>query len=74
MSEVLSLWNEEVLDLLPASIRSEIKDTIKRFNISPNKEHLEFSKDLVKRVRENKFDTKITDIIVASAKVRNFLG
>ncbi len=74
MSEVLSLWNEEVLDLLPASIRSEIKDTIKRFNISPNKEHLEFSKDLVKRVRENKFDTKITDLIVASAKVRNFLG
>lgn len=74
MSEILSMWNEEVLDLIPASIRSEIKESIKMFNFTPNKDHLEFSKDLAKRIKENKLDTKITDLIVASAKVRNFLG
>ncbi|ACI19088.1 phosphoenolpyruvate carboxylase [Dictyoglomus thermophilum] len=74
MSEILSMWNEDVLDLLPVSIRSEIKQTVKRFDFEINQEHLSFSKDLVKRIKENKFDTKITDLIVASAKVRNFLG
>ncbi|MEN2998518.1 MAG: phosphoenolpyruvate carboxylase [Brevinematia bacterium] len=74
MSEVLSMWNDEVLDLLPASIRSEIRETVKRFDFTQNKEHLEFSRELVRRVKEYKLDTKITDLIVASAKTRNFLG
>ncbi|MCX8029518.1 MAG: phosphoenolpyruvate carboxylase [Brevinematales bacterium] len=74
MAEVLSMWNEDVLDILPASIRSEINETVKRFFSNKNKDHVEFSRDLVKRIKENKFDTKITDLIVASAKVRSFLG
>lgn len=74
MSEVLSMWNEDVLDLIPASIRTEIKDTVKRFNFTLDKTHLEFSKDLVRRIKDNKLDTKITDLIVSAAKVRNFLG
>lgn len=74
MSEVLSMWNEESLDLVPASIRSELRETVKKFDFTRDSEHFEFSKDLVRRVRENKLDTKITDLIVGSAKVRRFLG
>lgn len=74
MSEILSMWNDDVLDLLPPSIRSDIRSTVNKFDFKPNPDHLAFSKDLVKRVKENKLDTKITDLIVASGKVRNFLG
>ncbi|MGC8870486.1 MAG: phosphoenolpyruvate carboxylase [Brevinematia bacterium] len=74
MAEILSMWNEDVLDLLPPSIRSDIKSVVNKFDFKVNPDHLSFSKDLVKRIKENKLDTKITDLIVASGKVRNFLG
>lgn len=74
MSEVLSLYNEEAVDLLPASIRDEVRSAVRRFEFLTNRDHLEFSRDLTRRVRDTKLDSKITDLIVASAKIRNFLG
>ena len=74
ISETLSMYNEEVLDILPYSIRDDIRKSVEKFNYNINLDHYEFSNDLVKRVKENRLDTKITDLIVASAKVRKFLG
>ena len=74
MAEVLAYWNEEALDLVPASIREDLRKTAHRYLADLNKDHLEFSSDLVRRIKLNKLDSKITDLIVASAKIRNFLG
>ncbi|MFN4244564.1 MAG: phosphoenolpyruvate carboxylase [Brevinematia bacterium] len=74
MSDILSMYNEEVLDIIPPSIRTDIRETIKKFNYTIDTNHYEFSKDLIRRIKENKLDTKITDLIVASAKIRKFLG
>ncbi len=74
MSEILSLWNEEAMELLPPSIRSKIRETVNKFSFELNKEHLEISKEIIRRYSENKKDSKITDLIVSSGKIRNFLG
>ncbi len=74
MSEVMSLWNEEVLDILPASIRSDIRKTVSMFDFKPNNDHRIFSSELIRKVKDNVLDSKITELITASGKVRNFLG
>jgi len=74
ISEVLSLWNEEVLDILPASIRADIRKVVNMFDIKLNYEHKMFSSELIKRIRDNVFDSKITELITTSGKIRNFLG
>ena len=74
LRETLSLWNPDVLDILPRQIRSDIQSVVGAHNYVTNKEHRSISSMLIKKIRAKNFDTQITDLITRAGHARGFLG
>jgi len=74
LSDILSLWNPKVLEILPPAIRSDIKSVVERFEFKTNHEHQEISSELIDKLKNNHFGTHITDLITRAGSARGFLG
>lgn len=74
LKETLSFWNPEVLKIIPAKLRGDIKSIVDGFEFETNKAHLELSSELIENIKHRKLGTNMTDLIIRSGIVRGFLG
>ncbi len=74
LQDTLSLWNPEVLSLVPASLRKQLQSVVKRYEFETNKEHLEVSSELIENVQKKNFGVHLTDLITRAGSARGFLG
>lgn len=74
IKETLSMWNPEVLKIIPSKLKPVIKSIVDGYEFEENKAHSELSTELVTLLQNRKFGTPITDLIIRSGLVRKFLG
>jgi len=75
IGETLSLWNPDVLDIVPGAIRSQIKKAASLFEAhAVNEEHLRASCEIIKKIKANSYGTILTDLITQAGNARGFLG
>lgn len=72
--ETLSLWNPEVLELVPRKIRADLQSVVDSFEHSANKEHKAISSTMIRRISNKHFDSQLTDLITRAGHSRGFLG
>jgi len=72
--DTLSMWNPDVLDILPRQVRSDIQASVAKFDHVVNKEYRTVSSSLIKRIKNKSFDSQLTDLITRTGYLRGFLG
>ena len=75
IGETLSLYNPRVLEIIPESIRDQVRKSAEIFKVThSNPEHLEASNKIIDKVKAKSFDPSLTDLIVIAGNARGFLG
>jgi phosphoenolpyruvate carboxylase len=75
IGETLSLYNPRVLEIIPESIREQVRKSAELFKAAPiNLEHLDASNKMIDRIKSKSFDPSLTDLIVVAGNARGFLG
>ncbi|MDP2653125.1 MAG: phosphoenolpyruvate carboxylase [Candidatus Omnitrophota bacterium] len=74
LRDSLELWNEDVLKLVPSSIRNDIKSVVQKYSFQPQPEHREISSEIIESLKTRRFSAHLTDLITRAGAVRGFLG
>ncbi|MBP9855679.1 MAG: phosphoenolpyruvate carboxylase [Candidatus Omnitrophica bacterium] len=74
LRDILELWNPDVLKIIPASIRQNIKDVVKQYDFKTNPKHLEITDEIIRNIQKRNFGVHLTDLITRAGSVRGFLG
>lgn len=72
--DVMRFWNPEVLDILPASIRKDLKSVVAQYEFDLNKDYNNISGEMVDSIKKKRFGSHLTDLITRAGSARGFLG
>lgn len=74
LSDALSYWNPNVLEILPVKVRSKIKAAVGDFPYTTNKDYEKISNEIIDSIKKKRFGTHLTELITRSGLIRGFLG
>lgn len=72
--DILSLWNPQILDLLPKGLREDIKSVVDQYEFKTNLQHQDLSGEIIRNIKDRRYGTQLTDLITRAGSARGFLG
>lgn len=72
--DVLRFWNPDVLKILPAGIRKDIKKIVDGYDYEANEEYKDISGELLESLSKKRYGAHLTDLIIRAGSIRGFLG
>lgn len=74
IKEVLSLWNPDVIKIIPPVLRKDIQGVVKLYEFQPNRQHKDVSTQIIETVKKKQLNMQMVDLITRAGSARGFLG